>query len=139
MDKPIVFFFSLFLCSASLALGQQNRAYTGGNGDGYAMAEIRVYETPTGLKEVFTQAIRVYPNPLAKGESLLLQIEPPARVQRLSFRDLSGKLLFERVLPQQEQPFTLSLPTEKLPAGVYLLQFSSPKGSITRKIILLQN
>ena len=137
MKKRILLFCSFFLCCASFALAQQNRAYTGGSGDGYAMAEIRVHSQPTGLEKSFSQAVQLYPNPLKKGEALFLQVEAGAKIHRIFLRDSSGKLLYEKDIPPHNESLQLSLPTARLPAGIYLLQLSGPDVRISKKIMLL--
>ncbi len=127
----------IFLCSSRLATAQQNRAYNGGSGDGYSMAEIQVHTSPTGLEDALEQAVKLYPNPLQEGKALWLEAAASSQIRQITLLDLSGKLLFENQAPKQEQTLKLKLPTEKLPAGIYLLRLSSPKASISKKIVLL--
>lgn len=137
MKKRILLFFSFFLCCACLAHAQQNLAYTGDSGDGYAMAEISLHALPTGLDKKIQQAFQLYPNPLKTGEELFLQLEPATGFTRLLLRNASGRLLYEKEIALNEQALPLNIPTAKLPAGIYLLQLSGLNGSSTRKIILL--
>lgn len=137
MSNRLVPFCIFFLCSAGLAVAQQNRAYTGGSGDGYSMAEIQIHSNPTGLEDALEQAIQLYPNPLQEGKALWLEAAPSAHVRQVELRDASGRLLFMHHSLQYAQPLKLNLPTDGLPAGIYLLRLSSPKASIFRKIVLL--
>lgn len=132
-----LFLCSLFMCCATLAQAQQNRAYTGGSGDGYAMAELQVHPNPTGLAEALEKAIQLYPNPLRQGEALLLKLDPSARIQQLTLRNSSGTLLFILRPLEGQQSKAVTLPTDQLPAGIYILQLSNTKASIFRKIVVL--
>lgn len=137
MHKQILLTLSLFLCSVGLAFAQQNRAYTGGSGDGYSMAEIQVHANPTGLQEALEQAIQLYPNPLQQGEMLVLQMDPSAHIRQIVLRNAAGKLLFEYHPPQHQQSTPLTLPTDRLPAGMYILHLSSERAGVSKKIVLL--
>lgn len=142
MNNPKAIFYPFLLCSfflffATLALAQQNRAYTGGSGDGYGMAELQVHSTPTGLAETMEKAIRLYPNPLLQGEVMLLKLEPSAQIKQLTLRNSSGTLLFTIRPPVDQQSKAVTLPTDHLPAGIYIFQLSSTKASISRKIVVL--
>ena len=137
MHKRTFLFVSLFLCSAGLAFAQQNRAYTGGSGDGYSMAEIQVHANPTGLQEVLEQAIQLYPNPLQQGEVLVLQVDPSAHIRQIVLRNAAGRLLFEYNPPQHQQSTPLTIPTDRLPAGMYILHLSGEHAGISKKIVLL--
>lgn len=132
-----LFLCSLLVCCATVALAQQNLAYTGGSGDGYGMAELQVHPNPTGLVEALEKAIQLYPNPLRQGETLQLQLKPSAHIRQLTLRDASGKLLFEYRSIQHQHSGPLPLPTEGLPAGIYILQLWSAQASVSRKIVLL--
>ena len=127
-----------FLLVSSLSYGQSNAPYQGGLGDGYAMAEILVNTTPTAIEDELGRFIQVYPNPLKKGEELVVQSSREKRIKRIRLRDNKGALLLERLLVEDnlvQDPIRIN--THRWPAGVYYLQLESEKTSFTKKIVLL--
>lgn len=141
MKKKIGITFLGVLLSLNLALAQEADAdapYRGGSGDGYAMAELLVHSQPTAVNKVLEQATRLYPNPLKKGEQLILQTANTVKIDYIRLIDSQGNLLFEKGqkdIAADEAP--LRIPTHRWPAGIYFLQLESRQSTITKKLILL--
>ncbi|WP_017730455.1 T9SS type A sorting domain-containing protein [Nafulsella turpanensis] len=138
MKAKLLYPLLLFLSIASLGYGQSNAPFLGGPGDGYSMSEILVNTTPTAIEDELERFIQVYPNPLKKGEELLIQSSGGEKLERIRLLDNKGSLLFERDLLHhdlRQSPFRIY--THGWPAGIYLLQFESEKSNFTKKIILL--
>ena len=138
MKAKILYPLLVLLSLASLSYGQANAPYQGGPGDGYAMAEILVNTKPTAVEDELENAVQVYPNPLKKGEELLIQGSKGETIERICLRDNKGSLLYERSLLQSNvahKPVRIN--TQGWPAGVYYLQLESKKSSLTKKIVLL--
>lgn len=140
MKKLSITFLGVLL-SLNLALAQEadtDAPYRGGSGDGYAMAELLVHSQPTAVDKVLEQATRLYPNPLKKGDQLLLQTANAVEIDRIRLIDSQGNLLFEKRqkdIAAGEAP--LRIPTPNWPAGIYFLQLGSRQSTITKKLILL--
>lgn len=139
MKKKTGITFLAVLLSLNLVRAQEmdtDAPYRGGSGDGYAMAELLVHSQPTAVDKALDQATRLYPNPLKKGEQLILQAAKTTQIDRISLMDSQGNLLFEKKEMMAEKG-PLRIPTSNLPAGIYFLQLESRQSTITKKLILL--
>lgn len=111
--KPKVVFSIISLCLAYTSYGQ--RAYRGGYGDGYAMAE----SAPTTLSIVSPEGrgyLTVSPNPVAPGQPLQVQYSEGCRFSHISLQDASGRVIFQYTGAVQQ----LSMMAPLQP-GVYIL------------------
>ncbi len=86
-----------------------------------------VDDVPTGL-EAFTE-IAVYPNPAGA----VLHISGVAENARYTLSGIDGKVLKRGMLKAGKADHSVVLPSLK--QGIYLLQLTTGKGSITRKIV----
>lgn len=138
MKAKILYPLLVFLIIASQSYGQSGAPYQGGIGDGYAMAEILVNTLPTAVEDELENFVQIYPNPLKKGEELLVDSSREKKIERIRLLDNKGSLLFEKSLLQynlDNKPFRIN--TQNWPAGLYYLQLESEKSSLTKKIVLL--
>lgn len=70
------------------------------------------------------------PNPATDEVRIML---PPSAEGRLSLTDLTGRTVWSTTLTKGQQ--SLLLQRQGLPAGIYLLQFETPNGVFTSKLI----
>ncbi|MDX2002860.1 MAG: T9SS type A sorting domain-containing protein [Chitinophagales bacterium] len=90
--------------------------YTGGNGDGYAMAALTLRNV--GIEPTIIDVLHVYPNPVQLGNHVNIQA---AVGTHLSIADITGRILWEGELVLQ--PFAFSFPS----AGLYFLRLERGK------------
>ena len=92
-----------------------------------SMASTFVVDVSSGLTDVSTENILIYPNPSAD----FIQIEAgDARINGLKMFDLMGKLVFEQAI--NDSHFTL--PVGHLSTGLYQLKLSFATGEISKRI-----
>ena len=84
-------------------------------------------DVPTGL-EAFT-GISVYPNPAGA----VLHISGVAGNARYTLSGMEGKIVKRGMLKAGTADHSVAIPSLK--QGIYLLQLTTGKGSITRKIV----
>lgn len=139
--KKFSFTLLALLATLSMVRAQEVEAdapYQGGSGDGYAMAELLVNSQPTALDKALEQATRLYPNPLKKGDQLMLQIPTTVQIDRIRLIDSQGNLLMEKGLKElATAKAILYIPILNWPAGIYFLELESRQTTITKKLILL--
>ncbi len=87
-----------------------------------------VDDVPTGLVEAFT-GIEVYPNPTGA----VLHISGGEGNARYTLSGIDGKVLKRGQLEASTADHSVALPSLK--KGIYLLQLTTGKGSVTRKIV----
>ncbi len=80
----------------------------------------------TGIYEVATNGIVVYPNPVADAFSVA-GIEGPVRI---SLSDLNGKILLTKEIYSGEKVFLTTLPD-----GIYIVKIETNSGAILKKVV----
>ncbi len=89
---------------------------------------VQAGDVPTGLEAAFT-GISVYPNPAGA----VLHISGVAENARYTLSGIDGKVLKRGKLKAGKGNHSVAIPS--LNKGIYLLQLTTGKGSITRKIV----
>ena len=74
--------------------------------------------------------IKVFPNPIS--DNLYINLENNSEIEYFQIYDLSGKLIYKRNINKEK---LISLETNILNNGIYILKLSSPNYSRTKKII----
>lgn len=105
----------------------QDEAYKGGEGDGFATAELQRFTTNIKMQEN-QSALEVFPNPVQRGQEVFIQYDGTGVFQLISSKGAIIELGAE----------ISSFQTRELTAGVYILQMRSQgKMSVAQKIIVL--
>ena len=86
----------------------------------------------TGIAINNVNTFLVYPNP-TKGLLTIISGESAGKVDDLTVRDLTGKMIFSNVVSTGQQ---YSIDLSAYPGGYYFVQLTSDAGTITRKVIL---
>jgi hypothetical protein len=82
-------------------------------------------------------ALTVYPNPSASGEFRLASLSNPAvATAPYSITDATGRVVRSAVAAPTSSAAGRPLELKGLPAGVYLLNLSTPEGPVTRKLLV---
>jgi hypothetical protein len=133
----IFFITTLILFNAS---GQAN--YSGGQAGGYAALSVSMSGTSSAIGDSLisrTFDVSVYPNPLKKGQMLKGRIRnyydnSPIRVTLI---DMLGNKLMTADIDITAEELLISLPSEKMGKGIYLIVFQNSKTKITRRFSLV--
>jgi hypothetical protein len=139
--KVSVALFFISIVTAFNANGQAN--YSGGQAGGYAAISISLGGTSVAPGDsLITKQfdVSVYPNPLKKGQLLKGRIRnyydnSPIRVTLIDM--LGNKLMTEDIYITADE-MLISLPSEKMGKGIYLITFHNSKSKITRRLILIE-
>ncbi len=89
------------------------------NSDGYYLDDISVTGTPTSIDAESLVMLAVYPNPASNELNITLPSAAP--VKSLLVLDAMGKTILQNSSPAQAEA-TLSLPVDRLSAGLYLVR-----------------
>ena len=68
----------------------------------------------------------IYPNPSGGDAELQLYFRQPEKVV-VQVRDMMGRMVWERVIDEQQKNTSLSLPSRELPAGIYLVNVAGSR------------
>ena len=92
--------------------------------------------TATGRGAGDMTAVALYPNPLARGTRLVIQLAGGAAGQpaEVAFYDALGRPVARYVLPPTNLPTLLD--TQGLPAGLYTVRITGPRGPATRRVLI---
>jgi hypothetical protein len=90
--------------------------------------DVTVGSVPSGIYSVKNASGSVYPNPLAQGDELTVDLGTDSENAALLFYDISGRLLMKK-----QATSAVSRQVINLPAGVYLLKIAKAKGTETIK------
>jgi hypothetical protein len=139
--KVSVALFFISIVTAFNANGQAN--YSGGQAGGYAAISISLGGTSVAPGDsLITKQfdVSVYPNPLKKGQLLKGRIRnyydnSPIRITLIDM--LGNKLMTEDIYITADE-MLISLPSEKMGKGIYLITFHNSKSKITRRLILIE-
>lgn len=139
--KVSVALFFISIVTAFKANGQAN--YGGGRAGGYAAISISLGGTSVAPGDsLITKQfdVSVYPNPLKKGQLLKGRIRnyydnSPIRVTLI---DMLGNQLMTEDIYITADEMLISLPSEKMGKGIYLITFHNSKSKITRRLILIE-
>ncbi len=71
--------------------------------------------------------VSVFPNPARESVSIVMQNSPSHNIG-LSITDLSGKIVYESILENNQNLFFHKINIEKLDAGIYLISLTSDNG-----------
>lgn len=99
---------------------------------------VLIYETtPLSVNDLTNAEIVLYPNPVAKGQSLFIQLQNAQDIQHIQLINLQGQAV-QRInknhFDSSANIITINF-IENIPIGVYLLQFETSTERITKKII----
>lgn len=139
--KVSVALFFISIVTAFNANGQAN--YGGGQAGGYAAISISLGGTSVAPGDsLITRQfdVSVYPSPLKKGQLLKGRIRnyydnSPIRVTLI---DMLGNQLMTEDIYITADEMLISLPSEKMGKGIYLITFHNSKSKITRRLILIE-
>lgn len=97
--------------------------------DGTASPEI-----VTGVETAFDNFIKLYPNPADAQLNIILP-SPVAESTPVSLFDAFGKAVYQGTLQPGEHVKTIA--SKSFSAGVYLIQLSTPQGTIRKKLMIV--
>ncbi|MFA7380302.1 MAG: T9SS type A sorting domain-containing protein [Bacteroidia bacterium] len=84
--------------------------------------------TPTSAKEISSVALLVYPNPAREG----ITVVSDRAIQQCNILNLQGALM----LSAKRNSKQISINTNELPKGIYLVQILDERGNYTRKLVI---
>ncbi len=102
--------------------------------------EIRIYfDQPTASSEIPQKVIKCYPNPVAEGSNLQIEIPPLLTTGYLAVAlfNIDGRVIFSEVVTNTDSAQQFSINMKSLPPGVYLLHGQIDNQSFYQKIIRL--
>jgi hypothetical protein len=78
--------------------------------------------------------VDVFPNPFA--DDLKIKVKNPENESfKLQLFSIIGVELYNQIVSADESDFSTDFNTKQFPSGIYILKVTSPKGTITRKVI----
>lgn len=77
--------------------------------------------------------LTIYPNPAKENQDIYIKHNFVEEYTKVELRDISGKILFEKQLEKSGPDLKLD---NKLPTGIYFLNFRSASENITEKLIV---
>ncbi len=89
--------------------------------------------TPSNVEEARLDAVQIYPNPAI--EVLTIASKDQA-ITGIQITSLSGSLIQNHILGNQNQLDTYNLNIENIPAGIYLIKVHTDQRTITEKIVI---
>ena len=90
---------------------------------------VKVYSNPTGVVDVTSAEISIYPNP-AK-ETVTVETET-GNFDQLTFFDIQGKVIYQSHIEKGKAVIDV----KDLPAGVYVVNLKGEAGSISKKVMV---
>lgn len=87
---------------------------------------------PTGIEDQQLSDLRIYPNPLGKGQNLTIAFGKPLTNGLVELTNLQGQAIAQYAADGS----LLQVPTANVPAGIYLIRIHSEEGSRTERIVL---
>ena len=84
--------------------------------------------TPTGIAPIQNSSLIIYPNPAREA----LTIESECAIQQCNILNLQGALM----LSAKGNSKQISINTNELPKGIYLVQILDERGNYTRKLVI---
>ena len=100
-----------------------------GSGSGrFELHSIRIWEGTMGIDEVTNTNLSVHPNPTRH----MVTVTLPAPDGTLSLYNMTGRQIMQRHISSYETVIDAST----LPLGVYLLQYTSPHGTHTTRLVV---
>jgi len=82
-------------------------------------------------------SISIAPNPLLKGQSLSLHLELNAATElNLSLLDITGKVLKQKALGIVNGKTSVSIDSEGVDSGIYILQIASKNDVVIKKVVI---
>ena len=107
-----------------IALRMRRQEGTGGGV--FNLHGLRIWENPLGIGDVANTALSVHPNPARQ----LISVTLPEPNGTLTLFDATGRQLIQRHTSSTQTTVNVST----LPQGVYIMQFTSPRGTTTAKL-----
>jgi len=113
--------------------------------DGYTAAETVSSTFRTGTEEntssvaesKIIQNVSVFPNPASQGNDLNVTLSMTKNTDvNVSLVDLTGTTVLTRATRMNKGNNVLSLPTQGLAAGIYIMKMDTEDGSIHKKVII---
>ena len=92
----------------------------------FEISSLRIWRSTEGIDEVGTTTLSVHPNPARQTVSVTL----PDPEGTLTLFDATGRQLMQRHTSSSQTTVNVST----LPQGVYIMQFTSPRGTTTVKL-----
>ncbi|WP_260625807.1 CARDB domain-containing protein [Hymenobacter sediminicola] len=79
-------------------------------------------------------ALLIYPNPVARGNSLIIHTGAAGQAAKLTLVDAMGRAVVQQTLrPTQTET---SIDTQNLPAGIYLVRMTVAGAEVTRRVLI---
>lgn len=116
---------------AGLGLHTITYAYTDGNGCYNETTDDIFINACLGTEQPGFQVFRIYPNPA--DQFVYVESNHTGMIQ-LELRDISGKIV--SLMTSSPGSSLISVPTEHLPGGVYLLKVYDEKTLVTKRIVV---
>ena len=87
--------------------------------------------------ETLAQNIKVFPNPVKKGQSLFINLTVSSNnAYKIELIDATGKSVLQRQQEVVAGENNILLPTADLAAGMYLVTISGNDGVVSKKLII---
>ena len=95
-------------------------------------------ETLTGVNAIETvKDLNIYPNPVAPGSEVLVNFHAAeVMTLELNLLNLSGQAVYRQEKQVSAGNQTMNIPTGRLAAGLYFIQFRSENGVMSRKLVV---
>lgn len=91
---------------------------------------------PLGIAEDATgNSVRFYPNPTRGQVSIALSLTEVAKDIRMNIMDISGKSVYQRVIPTAKDGDVISLDLSSFAKGIYLVNLQSDSINITKRVV----
>ena len=116
--------FSFNVTSVSMRFESSDNGEFGMNTPAYVAIDNINWEAPVGISESIQNDYQVYPNPLND----VLTTEGPKGI--ITVTNINGKLISKGMHTMQS-----NVDFSELPKGVYMVNMSTPKGTVTKKVI----
>lgn len=90
---------------------------------------------PTGIENEQLISVNVFPNPTEDEVNVSMNLSLTQDV-KIHLRDMLGREVLTRELPQQSGEINEKISLGALPKGIYLIEVEGEKSSVTQKVIL---
>jgi hypothetical protein len=101
------------------------------SGEESAQEEVKVVIIVSGINAIEKTPTSIYPNPVEKGEELVINLGGDSEKADLLFYDISGRLLLNK-----QATTSVSRHLLHLPAGMYMLKIVTVQGTETIKFYM---
>ncbi len=93
-------------------------------------------EVVTGVESPLARYVKVYPNPVAAGQQLVVQADQSIAVEQVTLYNASGVAVAQQLPVSQSVNGLIALQLNGLEPGLYFIQLAHRTGTITKPVLV---